>query len=75
MHNFVPASEAGFRALNLGNQLAVELDYARRNVLPGILMRDLHRLGAQAVEIAHQYAWENIAARIIQLYRKLVPQV
>jgi len=33
------------------------------------------RLGAQAVEIAHQYAWENIAARMIQLYRKLVPQV
>ncbi len=32
------------------------------------------RLGAQALVVAHQYAWENIAARMIQLYRKLVPQ-
>jgi D-inositol-3-phosphate glycosyltransferase len=33
------------------------------------------RLGSQALEVAHQYAWENIAARMIQLYRKLVPQI
>jgi len=33
------------------------------------------RLGAQALEVAHQYAWEKIAARMIQLYRKVAPQV
>lgn len=32
------------------------------------------RLGAQALVVAHQYAWEKIATRMIQLYRKLVPQ-